>query len=243
MKVRIYPNTPELERLLKLYPPVPANKLLPEWYKKMKLHFTDYGEAMDSPTAKKCPAIQDVVNEGFVLPMWGKMFFTTRNLKEGGQEQRWWVQNAHTHKDLDHWMQQHHPLQLKGMNMTKLVDGSILKIKYPFRMIPPKGYGFMYHDPFYHFRQDIRCLTGLVKSDEWGFITFPFEILKDKFEIEAGTPLVHVYLYKLHDEKLELDIGPGTEQEYEDAALVFEQDTLEHVNYKTRKHPYVRSDE
>ena len=59
MKVRIYPNTPELERLLKLYPPVPANKLLPEWYKKMKLHFTDYGEAMDSPTAKKCPAIHD----------------------------------------------------------------------------------------------------------------------------------------------------------------------------------------
>ena len=101
----------------------------------------------------------------------------------------------------------------------------------------------MYHDPFYHFRKDIRCLTGLVKSDEWGFITFPFEILSDKFEIEAGTPLVHVYLYKLEDEKLELDIGPGTEKEYTDAELIFEQDTLEKVNYKTRKKPYIQTDD
>ena len=131
MKVRIYPNNPELENLLKLYPPVPANKMLPEWYKKMKLHFVDYGEAMDSPTAKKCPAIQDVVNEGFVLPMWGNMYFITRDLPDGGSEQRWWLQNAHTYKDLKWWMQQHHPLQLEGMNMTKLVDGTILKIKYP----------------------------------------------------------------------------------------------------------------
>jgi hypothetical protein len=209
----------------------------------MKLHFEDPGEAMDSPTAKKCPAIQDVVNEGFILPMWGKMFFITRDLGNDDKEQRWWIQNAHTYKDLKWWMQQHHPLQLEGMNMTKLVDGSILKVKYPFRMIPPKGYGFMYHDPFYHFRKDIRCLTGLVKSDEWGFITFPFEILSDKFEIEAGTPLVHVYLYKLQDEKLELDIGPGTETEYNDAALVFESDVLGHTNYKTRKDNYTYTDD
>lgn len=241
MKVRIYPNHPDLADILKLYPPVPANKMLPEWYKKINLYFEDYAEAMNSPTAKKCPAIQDVLNEGFVIPMWGKMFFKTREVN-GNTEQRWWIQNAHTHKDLQWWMQRHRPEQLEGMDMNRLMDGSILKVKYPFRIIPPKGYGLMFHDPFYHFRKDIRCLTGLVKSDEWGFITFPFEILQDTFEIDAGTPLVHVYLYKLNDEKLELDIGPGTEKEYEDASLIFLQDTLEHTNYKTRKTDYIHPD-
>jgi len=240
MKVRIYPVDPKFENLLELYPPVQANKLQPEWYKKMSLYFTQAGEAMDSPTAKKCPAIQDAITEGFIIPMWGKMFFATRQLDDNSIEQRWWIQNAHVDNDLNYWMQRHHPKQLENMDLDTLKDGSIIKVKYPFRMIPPKGYGFMYHDPFYHFRKDIRILTGLVKSDEWGFITFPFEILKDNFEIEAGTPMVHVYLYKLPENKLELDISNGTEEEYKDAEIVFYQDVIEHDNYKTRKKPYIR---
>jgi len=233
MKVRIYPNHPNFENLLKLYPPVLANKLLPEWYKNMPL------QNKNISTAKKCPAIQDVLSEGFIIPLWGNLYFETKKLDDNSTEQSWFIQNANIYKDLEYWIQQHKQEQIEGMKIKQLVNGSILKIKYPFRIVPPEGYGLMYHDPFYQFRNDIRCLTGLVKSDQWGFITFPFEILKDNFEIKAGTPLVHVYLYKLNNVKLELDVGPGTETEYKNAALIYEQDILENTNYKTRKKPYI----
>lgn len=241
MEIQVIPNKPEFESLLELYPPILASKIKPEWYKKLPLEYPDPGEAMDMSTARKCPAIQDIINTGLIIPMWGKFFFKTRKLEEGHWEQRWWIQNEHVYDyDLNFWITQHKELQMDGMDIGRIANGGILKIKYPFRFIPPKGYGLMFHDPFYHFRKDIRCLNGLVKSDEWGFITFPFEILKDNFEIEAGAPMVHVYLVKLETEKLTVNARPATEDEYKDNEFVFMQDTLAGTNYKTRKEPYKR---
>jgi hypothetical protein len=72
----------------------------------------------------------------------------------------------------------------------------------------------MFTDPFYHFRQDVRLLSGIVESDKWGQITFPFEVLKEEFQIDFGTPFVHVYPMARMDEKFELDIRKGTNEEY-----------------------------
>ena len=58
MKIEIIPNNPKYEALLDIHKPIPANKFLPEWYKKLGL-----GNALDTRfdgkdfvTAKKCPA-------------------------------------------------------------------------------------------------------------------------------------------------------------------------------------------
>ena len=38
MEVNIYPRIKEFEHLLELYPPIKANKFLPEWYKNQKFN-------------------------------------------------------------------------------------------------------------------------------------------------------------------------------------------------------------
>ena len=238
MKITITPVNKTIEQLIKLYPPKLASQIKPEWYKNMSLRHDLPYEATDGITAKKCPAIQDVINKGFIIPIWGNLQFKTA-IRNGINDQRWFLSTALNYDyPLEWWIQEHNSEQLEGMDINRIYSNGILKVKCPYHIQVPEGYGLMYSDPFYHFRNDIRCLTGIVDTDDWGFITFPFEVLKDNFEIKAGTPLVHVYPYKLEDEKLELETRYATDKEYEEHAFKFLQHTAEGTHYKNRKEPF-----
>lgn len=238
MNITITPVNKTIEQLIKAYPPTLASQMKPDWFKKMNLRHDLPFEATDGLTAKKCPAIQDVINKGFVINLWGNLQLKT-TVRDGVSDQRWFLSTALNYDySLDFWVQHHTSEQLVGMDLNRIYNNGILKIKCPYYIQVPKGYGLMYSDPFYHFRNDIRCLTGIVDTDEWGFITFPFEILKDNFEVKAGTPLVHVYPYKLEDEKLELDVRYGTDKEYDNYSFKFLQHVAEGTHYKNRKEPF-----
>lgn len=219
MKIEIIPSSPKFEPLLEIHRPIPANKFLPDWYKKMglgdMLETKFYGE--DFVTAKKCPAIQDMVSDGFILPLWGKLYFKTEYDEEGevsGMKYDFSLRDSFN-EHADDWIGHHGDVQLGEMDINRTSLGGVMKLKYPFSFIVPKGYNLMFTDPFYHFRKDVRCLSGIVESDKWGQITFPFELLSDKFIIEFGTPFVHVYPMARMDEKFELDIRKGTQEEYQ----------------------------
>lgn len=218
MKIEIIPNSPKYEAILDIHKPIPANKFLPEWYKKLGL-----GNALDTRfdgkdyvTAKKCPAIQDMVSDGFIIPLWGNLYFRTEYDDEGnvlGQKYDFSLRDTFG-DTADDWIGHHGPIQLGEMGVNRIITGGVLKLKYPFSFIVPEGYNLMFTDPFYHFRKDIRLLSGIVESDKWGQITFPFEVLKEEFQIDFGTPFVHVYPMARMDEKFELDIRKGTNEEY-----------------------------
>ena len=51
-----------------LYPPELANKFLPAWYKKQKIYRKD--EIPQGKDVKNCPAIQDTLTSGIIIPSW-----------------------------------------------------------------------------------------------------------------------------------------------------------------------------
>ena len=169
----------------------------------------------DIVTAKKCPAIQDMLTEGIILPMWGNFFFKTLYDEDGNPvNQKWNISTARAYgENADAMIGLHTHHQTKGWDVGRTLDGTLLKMACPWKFIVPKGYSLLYIDPFYHFRQDIRLLSGLVEADKWGQITFPFEFInQDKFMIEAGSPMVQVIPIKR--ESLEIVNRFGTDKEY-----------------------------
>lgn len=239
MKVEIIPTKPEHEILLELFPPVLANKMLPEWYKKAKVgNLADTLMNQDrawegTKGAKDCPAIQDYLSTGFVIPLWGTFLFKTFKNDKGLTEQHW---NFTTDEALgSNFVFHHNQTQLGEMPLKTTMYGQTLKFQLPYKIIVPEGYNVLYNDPFYHFRKSLKCLSGVVEADKWGFVSFPFDLIEDNFLLEAGSPLVHCFIYKRETEKINLEIRNGTDDEYKS---IVKQTTLLEIqrgNYKNSK--------
>jgi hypothetical protein len=234
MDIKFIAKTKKYEPVLKLNPPISSNQVLPEWYKKLtRTEILDNG--LTGKTAKKCPAIQDILSTGFVIPMFTRLEFASTKNEDGiitGQNWHLGIAAA-TGEDISQHLDYHHPYQVKGMDLNKTVDNTVLKMSLPYRIVVPEGYNIKYSDPFYHFRKDIRCLPGIVEADKWGYVAFPFEILSDNFIIEPGTPLIHCLVYK-RDEPLNLIMQEGTQKDYDKVHEDFFELFSSDVNYRTK---------
>lgn len=234
MEIKFIPKKKQYEPVLKLTPPVSSNQVLPEWYKKLtRTEILDNG--LKGKTAKKCPAIQDILSSGFIIPMFTRLEFASTKNEDGIITQQNWHLGiaAATGEDISSHLDYHHPYQTKGMDLNRTVDNTVLKLSLPYRIVVPKGYNIKYSDLFYHFRKDIRCLPGIVEADKWGYVAFPFEILSDNFIIEPGTPLIHCLVYK-RDEPLNLIMQEGTQKDYDEIYNDFFELYSSDVNYRTK---------
>ena len=236
MDITFIPKQPNYEHILRMHPPVLANRYLPDWYKNMERTIIR-DDGLTGKTAKKCPAIQDTLTEGFIIPMWSKFEFASVKDENGyivNQNWNFFMVNAVT-EDIEKHLSSHTQYQVEGMDINLTIDNRLLKMTLPYKIIVPEGYNIKYSDPFYHFRKDIRCLTGIVEADKWGHVTLPFELLQDNFTIEAGQPLVHGLIYKREEEPLNIITRNGTDEEYkriyDEHFELFTNDK----NYRTRK--------
>ena len=207
MKLEIYPKYKEYETLLELYPPKLANKYLPEWYKKQKIYSKDTIPGIKD--AKKCPAIQDFLTNGIVIPAWTNVYLEKR--KDG---LHWFVSlgdsdvfNEPKFRMLE--FQSH--LQMTGMDLNILNGTGALKLITPYVFKTPPGYSTQFTDPFYHHRRSIRALPGISQTDIWNQTNLVFEFVEDinMYEekdllIKAGEPLVIVQPLKRINSKLEV---------------------------------------
>ena len=187
---------------------------MPEWYKKQKVSKRGSLEHSNldfsnMKKAKQCPAIQDIVSEGFIIPSWQDVYL----LKEGKQIS-WRVYADQNEVATSIAMQGVN--QLTGMPTNHLPNHGILKFVCPYLFSTPTGYGIYFTDPFYHFRKDVKVLPGKVETDIWHEVNFPFEFYKpfEEWEdgemlfIKAGEPLVQISLYDKNLDKPELNINP-----------------------------------
>ena len=244
MKIEVIPLQKNYKHFLEYHPPVKANKILPEWYKKLNLgslegsYFSYIDGRETGLTAKNCPAIQDIVSTGFIIPLWSDLAFETMDVVNGDikeKRQSWYFTAPDAvDEDLSEHLTYHDNHQIGDMDIgVEVGSGKVLKITAPYRFKVPDGYSIMYTDPFYHFRRDIRCLSGLVEADKWGSITFPFSIEKDNFFIKAGTPLVHCFVFKRDESQLDLQIKTSlTDAEEEHMNRMIFHISNEHRHYK-----------
>lgn len=242
MDIDIIPLKKEYEIFAEMYPPITTNKLLPNWYKKSKLgthleHFKYQHNSVDNNplTIKNCPAIQDFVSEGIVIPLWGNLTMYTNEVSSDIVDQRWDFSARFGTKDEPlepNFISYHDKRQFEELPIKPLKNNMLMKIQMPYKIIVPKGYNIFYTDPFYHFRNEFRCLPAIVEADKWGFVTFPLEILKDTFQVQAGTPLIQCFIYKRNEEKLNLKVKKGSDEDYKSIQKEFNKFFINGVNYK-----------
>jgi len=201
--INVYPREPEFQHLLELYPIQPANRYLPEWYKKNSkiTKLENYGSDRKVRHAKQCPAIQKELTNGFVVPAWSDIYFEIkgdivtwdvvvgRKLISSKLENEW------------HWIGSQTSEQIKLMNLNEIYNYGVLKLMSPYYFKTPKGYGLRFSDMFYHNQKHIRILPGQVETDIWHETNFPFEFVlpmsnESKFYIKAGDPLIMITPYK-----------------------------------------------
>ena len=243
MDITIIPKSKDREKFLELYPPKLSNEFLPEWYKNIELgtekaswvrhHIgDDYADKINlgpGYTAKKCPAIQDAITAGITIPLWGKLYIG-HEYEDDKPTNIFYAFTGDQFNNHQH-VTTHEPYQIEGMDVGTRPDGRILKIELPYKIIVPDGYDIFYSDPYYHFRNDIRCLTGLVEADKWGYVTFPFSIENLDCVVEPGTPIVQAIIYKRED-KINLINRPGTDKEYKDIELEMTKFYIQEKDYR-----------
>lgn len=209
ISIDIYPRHEDFEHLLDLYPLQPANKFLPDWYKEVKItqRIDDQGFDPKPAHAKRCPAIQNEILEGYILPSWTDVFV---EIKNGEVYMSASVGNISGLGPTEwSWIQHHTPGQIKQMNLNTPTKFGIFKLVAPYYFVTTPGYGLSFRPLPYHLNQHLRILPGTVETDIWHETNFPFEFVQDltvtkgtKFFIEAGEPLAVLTPYKKNEKSI-----------------------------------------
>lgn len=181
------------EEFAKVYPPVPAKDIIPEWIKNVKPH-TPQGIS----TVKRCPPMIDMITSGYYIRSFGNINFR-RYIKNGEEE-------IDISGDIDLFV----PETDSTKKLVPLVAGHIFDEaplvvndirKSVFKFLgywiakTPPGYSVLYL-PVAHFYNDFQILSAIVDADDdWEIPTaFPsFCNYNDEHDhswsIKAGDPI------------------------------------------------------
>lgn len=185
------------ERVMEYFPPLPASKIRPDWYKSLPRYTNDRllnakemqqaGVSFQPETIKACIPVQDYIGQGYVLRYPSEIIVTPEQF---GDEQGWWSASGLT-KCSAHGYDQC-PVHI---NKKKNV---YFKIEHPWTVRTPPGYSCYFYQPEFFLEDRIRFFPGVVDTDTYPMpINFPSVILSDKtFTLKAGDPMMVVFPFK-----------------------------------------------
>jgi hypothetical protein len=178
------------------YYPVPAKKVLPEWYKNIPSYINikeaDLSEKKVA-TAKKCIPVYDAIAAGYILYTPCDVSVTSKN---GAPYYSW------PDFDIISW---HLPHQINGHPDSSMFPAPIWRN--PWAIQTPKGYSCMFLPPL-HRESVFKIFEGVVDTDTFSNpVELPFTLNDSKWTgvIPAGTPMAQVIPFKR--ESYELEIG------------------------------------
>jgi hypothetical protein len=170
---------------LDFFPPKPAVKEVPDWYKKTPEYVGNQGKAIVNNnithTIKKCIPVFDAMTAGYILYTQVDVQITQQN---GLPYYTWSSQDAIS------W----HPIEQAPVhpNMNKV---PYPKWNNPYAITTPSGYSTLFIPPMHNPNGIFTVLPGLVDTDTYKApVNFPFTLNDVKWEglIPAGTPMVQV---------------------------------------------------
>ena len=192
-------------------PVKPAVHYLPKWFKSMSDYIEqparrekgkpnyfakkgDTAKKHTSGTVKRCPAIVDLMGEGFIIPMWAD-FLVQRDM----DTLEW------DNKSFGYGIEFHTAAQIAGWDKRPTDFHEAVKFINPWRIYTPPGYSVMFVAPYYQFERRFTVLPGIVETDSYHHINFPsiWHTTKDVV-IERGTPFIQVIPFKRDDWDLEV---------------------------------------
>lgn len=186
----------------KIYYPVPASKIVPDWYKNIESTFPPVDEKKPSlvsefQTIKKCMPVFDMITAGYIIKLYTDLEITKNN--EGIYEYKWAFGPPKT-------ISFHNQNQIYNY-LDKPRTEHAPKLANPWSIQTPEGYSSLFLNPAHRPPSGIRILEGLVDTDDYvNSVQFPF-LVDDGFEgvVPAGTPIVQVIPFKRDD--FEMSIG------------------------------------
>ena len=166
----------------------------------------DTAKKHTSGTVKRCPAIVDLLTEGFIIPMWTDFLIQRNN------ELLEW-----DNKEFPYGIDFHANAQIAGLNLKKTDFHEGVKFTNPWRIYTPPGYSVLFMPPIYQFEKRFTVLPGIVETDAYHHINFPtiWHTKKDAI-IERGTPFIQVIPFKRDD--WDIDVSQMTETDIENDA-------------------------
>ena len=192
--------------LAQLYPPLPAKRMLPEWYKNISAYshpFTKGAAAKElnqmqtdhAGTVKKCMPVMDYITSGYIL----------RNFIDISITREWPKGEEDCHIVTKHAAQLN-PIAFHSPNQMPIPEIDELSYIYKFvgywTVRTPPGYSTLFYQPHYFFEKRFTVMPAIVDTDVFEEpVSFPF-VWNDKghtrqdYEIEAGTPLVVALPFK-----------------------------------------------
>lgn len=194
---------------LELDPPLPASKMIPDWYKNMESYIggkkvpSYEGETL--ATVKKCIPVLDAVTAGYIITTPVDLYVTKRDGLPFYQWSTWEPVQFHPERQAPE-----HPQVLHGVPYPKLMN--------PWAVRTPKGYSTLFTQPF-HRDAPFKILDGVVDTDTYyNSVNFPFQLKDLNFEgyILKGTPMAQVIPFKRDVWKMEV----GGEEELKETFKV-----------------------
>lgn len=184
-----------------IYPPIPANQMLPTWYKEAQSYWQDQKRPLrDQPyvTIKKCVPVLDSMSSGYILRLGQDIFIEQQS---DGPYIHWRTDAVNSQGSL---ITEHAEFQVQQHPDNQY--GYQLKIENPWLIKTPKGYSCMFLPPM-HRENQILILPGVVDTDSYyERVHFPFNLKDKDFDglIPAGTPIVQVVPFKRESYKMDV---------------------------------------
>jgi hypothetical protein len=210
---------------VELFPPKPASKEIPDWYKKQEEYMGNNNKKIPHPdpnqtssSIKKCIPIFDCITAGYIIYSQVDVYI---GQTDDGPMYQWAAQNA---------ISFHSPEQAPTHPLS--TGNAYPKWNNPYSIKTPKGYSTLFTQPF-HRESVFTILPGIVDTDTYvANVNFPFVLNDSKFEgiIPAGTPIAQVIPFKRDSFKMKM----GNKIDLENALKVENLIPLKFFNkYKT----------
>lgn len=194
--------------------PVPAAKMVPEYFKKIVPYTKEEHGYNTGGTVKKCPPFIDAMTSGYIIPLWFDAEFLVSK------------DNILLRSKLD-------PGLLVGFHPEEQIPNHPYVEKYPFSRIAlkyfspwlittPPGWSCLFTSPFNHLETRFKVLDAIVDTDSYyAPVNFPFVWTGYKegpHLIKKGTPIVQVIPFKRED-KLDLEVSTMSDEEVKKALI------------------------
>jgi len=182
------------------FPPLPASKALPEWYKDTPRYLLPGKEITSAvmaeynnripQTIKACLPVQDYITSGYIIRNCADIVITPSSHDDTntwGWSSDMHLCEAHTHAQC--------PVKIKQEK------NHYIKIRNMWVVKTPPGYSCYVYQPEFFLNENIRFFPGVVDTDTYPEpINFPGVLTtKESFVIKAGDPLMVVFPFKRED--------------------------------------------
>jgi len=183
--------------------PIPASKMVPDWYRKMPTHsgdhfqnkekldkYSNFGQLRGGMTMKKCLPVRDMLTAGYIIPLWSDIAVDFDDRNDILQFNWSYTESL---------IETHDKFQIKNSPIEKMAKSDLLfKLMNPWHIYTPPGYSSLIITPSYQEDSPMKILPGIVDTDEYHEVNFPFEYTGPigKNTIKMDTPIAQIIPFK-----------------------------------------------